>query len=403
MPEQFFTIASPDGSQLIFNSFDEIDAWLESERKALKWLEDGGQAAGGEVENFRNTRQSRYTTVRKRLDAWRANPEHENARQAFYNAFTNLISDHTYVGSNHPFVRIGSDVALKDGPVAASAALGALLGIPCNPNLETIKGIFGAITRRDGIEPTSPQLVSEAIRALNASATKKQAEKAAEWDKLKHNATSQLQDTKAAFERQTSGVDEKIAATLERINGEVSNALFNIEATDASYKTQMQLRAPVEYWSKKAQTHKDAIDGWSGSRVRLIVFAVLGSVGLVGMLLWLAVNAVSYAENAKGDTAIYLKFAAIGAIVTTIIFWVGRVLLRIYLSDRHLLTDAEERVAMIKTYLALSNDGKVEAVDRALILAPIFKSASDGIVKDDGPDASVAGTLAKLLDVRGSR
>jgi hypothetical protein len=117
----------------------------------------------------------------------------------------------------------------------------------------------------------------------------------------------------------------------------------------------------------------------------------------------LATSAVEIAERAKGDTAIYLKFAAIGAIITTIVFWISRVLLRIYLSDRHLLTDAEERVAMIKTYLALSNEGKVEAVDRALILAPLFRSASDGIVKDEGPDASVAGVLAKLLDVRGGR
>lgn len=64
------------------------------------------------------------------------------------------------------------------------------------------------------------------------------------------------------------------------------------------------------------------------------------------------------------------------------------------------LTDTDERVAMIKTYLAFSNEGKVEAVDRALILAPIFKSASDGIVRDDGPDTSLGGVLAKLIDVK---
>jgi hypothetical protein len=77
------------------------------------------------------------------------------------------------------------------------------------------------------------------------------------------------------------------------------------------------------------------------------------------------VTALNVAEKSTADTAIFLKFAAIGAVVTTIVFWIGRVLLRIYLSDRHLLSDAEERVAMILTYLALSNDGKVETSDRA--------------------------------------
>jgi hypothetical protein len=97
------------------------------------------------------------------------------------------------------------------------------------------------------------------------------------------------------------------------------------------------------------------------------------------------------------------KFAAIGAVVTTIIFWIGRVLLRIYLSDRHLLTDAEERIAMVQTYLALTDEGKMEPTDRALVLAPLFRSAADGIVKDEGPDASLAGIIAKAIDVRGGR
>jgi hypothetical protein len=124
---------------------------------------------------------------------------------------------------------------------------------------------------------------------------------------------------------------------------------------------------------------------------------------LISALIWIATTAMELTEKTKADAAAYLKFAAIGAIITTIVFWVGRVLLRIYLSDRHLLTDAEERVAMIKTYLALTNEGKLEASDRTLVLAPLFRSAADGIVKDDGPDASLAGIIAKAIDVRGGR
>jgi hypothetical protein len=403
MAEQFFTVDSPDGSRLEFSSFDEIDTWLEKERAAQQWLDKGGQAAGGEVDNLRNSRASRYAGIRKRLDNWRADPESAHARQNLSNAFTNLMGDHTFVGSGHPFVLIASDIAIKDGPVAASAALGTLLGVPCNPSTETIKGTLGAILRRDGIEPTSPQIVSNAIQELNASATTTSAKQRAEWDALKLSATSQLDGTKTSFEQQTVAAHEKIATTIERINSEVNNAIFNIQATEAGYKTQMQLQAPVDYWNTKATAHREAITGWFGSRSRLIYCASIGSLILIVVLLMLATSAVEIAERAKGDTAIYLKFAAIGAIITTIVFWISRVLLRIYLSDRHLLTDAEERVAMIKTYLALSNEGKVEAVDRALILAPLFRSASDGIVKDEGPDASVAGVLAKLLDVRGGR
>lgn len=162
----------------------------------------------------------------------------------------------------------------------------------------------------------------------------------------------------------------------------------------------MKLQASVEYWNAKGARHRDAIK-WS--RSILIVFVLFGSVFLVTALLWIATTAIELTEKSRGDTAIYLKFAAIGAIITTIVFWIGRVLLRIYLSDRHLLTDAEERVAMVETYLALTNEGKMEPADRTLVLAPLFRSAADGIVKDEGPDTSLAAIIAKAIDVRGGR
>jgi Family of unknown function (DUF6161) len=157
----------------------------------------------------------------------------------------------------------------------------------------------------------------------------------------------------------------------------------------------MTLRAPADYWIDKAKMHRDAV---KISRQWLIGFTSIGSLALSLALYFLAITA---AALAKGDAAIYIKFAVIGAIATTITFWVGRVLLRIYFSDRHLLTDAEERVAMIKTYLALSKDQDVTASERALVLAPIFRSAADGIVKEEGPDASLAEIIAKLIDAKG--
>ena len=55
---------------------------------------------------------------------------------------------------------------------------------------------------------------------------------------------------------------------------------------------------------------------------------------------------------------------------------------------------------MIKTYLAPTNEGKVDAADRALVLAPLFRSAADGIVKEEGPDASLAGIIARAVDIK---
>jgi hypothetical protein len=55
---------------------------------------------------------------------------------------------------------------------------------------------------------------------------------------------------------------------------------------------------------------------------------------------------------------------------------------------------------MLQTYLALTKDGRIEATDRALVLGPLFRSAADGIVRDDGPDASIPALVARLIDAK---
>lgn len=71
------------------------------------------------------------------------------------------------------------------------------------------------------------------------------------------------------------------------------------------------------------------------------------------------------------------------------------------MSEHHLAIDAEERATMVLTYLALMERGAAEDKDRALILAPLFRLTSNGIVKDDAaPEFSPAGIASKLLTPR---
>ena len=222
----------------------------------------------------------------------------------------------------------------------------------------------------------------------------------AEWDGITQRAENLLRTTNESFKGQSDKAGKDTAEVIGRLQDSVTESIQSIQTTEATYKEQMKLQAPVEYWQEKGRRHADAL---KNSRRNLIWFATVGSVTLVGSLYLLTTIALDASSKSTADTAIFLKFAAIGAVVTTILFWIGRVLLRIYMSDRHLLSDAEERVAMVMTYLALSNEGKVEASDRALVLAPLFRTASDGIVKDDGPDASLTGVMAKMLDLKPGR
>lgn len=68
---------------------------------------------------------------------------------------------------------------------------------------------------------------------------------------------------------------------------------------------------------------------------------------------------------------------------TTILFWGGRILTRIYLGNVHLTNDAAERAVLIETYLALNADGGISPEERELMLRTVFRPSTDGVVRDD--------------------
>ena len=55
-----------------------------------------------------------------------------------------------------------------------------------------------------------------------------------------------------------------------------------------------------------------------------------------------------------------------------------------YLTNIHLMHDAEERLAMINSYLALmKTEHPLQGDSLAPVLTALFRPASDGIVKDE--------------------
>jgi len=80
------------------------------------------------------------------------------------------------------------------------------------------------------------------------------------------------------------------------------------------------------------------------------------------------------------------------------LFWAGRLLTKLYLSQHHLRQDADERATMTTTYLALTAEQAASDGDRTIILNALFRNTPDGIVKEDGGlDPSIAAALGKFL------
>ena len=378
-PQPLISINIPGGACHTFYSLDDIDAWLLKERNAFQWLLTGGSQAGGGVALLSGNYQRHFDAALQLVAQWKNAPTNKQLAQQAQNTFNAFYAPPQNVCSDHSAALFANAISSKYGTASAAAAFGTLLGVDCGLNLLTLKGIIAAVVNREGNDPNSPKIVSEAIDRLNASTSEERAKRDeerakrdAEWNAFTQKAESQLELFEKTFNEQVAKVTKDTAQMMDALQTSTVESISNIKNTEATYREQMKLRAAVKYWEDKGTKHKTDLEK---SRRNLIGFALVGSVVLVVGLFYLTISAADIVLKSSLDatnTAIYLKFAAIGAVITTIAFWIGRILLRIYLSDRHLLSDAEERIAMVMTYLALSNEGKIEPSDRALILTPLF-------------------------------
>jgi len=171
-------------------------------------------------------------------------------------------------------------------------------------------------------------------------------------------------------------------------------AVESIRAVEQSYREAMALQAPVEYWNTKAAAHRTAE---RKARIRLQWFFPIALVLIVGMFAGSAAYLLAVPTSALPPGLYFIASAGLAA-AAGLLFWIGRLLTKLYLSEHHLRHDAEERAVMTTTYLALTADQAATDTDRQIVLNALFRGTSDGIVKEEGGlDPSIAAMLARAM------
>jgi hypothetical protein len=192
-------------------------------------------------------------------------------------------------------------------------------------------------------------------------------------------------DSGAEFDRRW-GIQQTAASE------QLAEAISDLRTVEKTYKEHMKLRAPVHYWEEKRSSHSLRA---LLTLIAIVVFGLMGLDVLRRELMSIADRVVLPNPGAYG----LFKGIALALLYSSIALVSFRIALRIYMSERHLEIDAGERVAMIKTYLALTAEDKVSEVERPLVLSPIFRPATDGIVRDDGSTAlPIEAIAAKLVE-----
>jgi molybdopterin-biosynthesis enzyme MoeA-like protein len=394
---KFFSVDLSNEKHLEFKSFDEIANWVQQERAAWDWLlKPPGQTFGPKVEELQNAYRQNFQALTDRLQEWKREPNLPERVQALHKQFSRGYSVKSNVLlSTHSFAEISSQIAASSNPQAGLAALAYLLKIPVQPaNGAAVEGITRAILIGEGIDSKAPVLVTNTIKKLVEDREKQSAQHAQEFSVTKSAAESFLKDSKDEFQKQIESQANDFSNFSARSRSEIADAIKSIRDTEDVYTKKMQLQASVDYWRGQSTTQ-----GKNAKTYLKVLLSYVVVVGVAGILLARRFLPLLLTKNIGTEPEFYAVFLTLTLLATTIVFWAARVIVRLYLSAHHLTIDADERVVMAQTYLALINEGKLDPQERTLVLTPLFRPSADGIVKDEAaPDFSTAALLSRFLD-----
>lgn len=318
-----------DGS-FDLKTFEEILEWLTKEEEAWSFL-DGLSGDDAHIEDLRSARKWQKDALRLATEASLSFQEHgwleDNADEALASARDCIHNAHESLPYSLSKVGRRARTLAKSSPAASAGYL------------------FAHLWEERGIAPMDAGVLHGYMEGLK--------------DRLKEF----LDDKRTEFER----LQRDFATAVERHGQEM-------KALRQAFEADKKLQAPVTFWESRRADHARE----SKSYVKWSFQAMAGLAAVLGiglLLIW---------WKAPGDALPSQWMIGVWGVVAVLGVWAVRLLVRMYLSHQHLSTDAAERVAMVQTYLALMADNKLTSdEDRKLILQPLFRPATDGLVKDE--------------------
>jgi hypothetical protein len=391
--EPFLVINRTQRHMITLPSKSDAAAFIDREEKLWSWIDDGA----GHTHNQGNGVAGRYRPEnwipRFRQSLQQATQEDfKQIMQQRYNAEQNLCA----IDPESPGLQALADADKVVAVVALATIHGEIPIQDVNFLRSDIRNRIGVAHGNSLLAGVDTSIVVGTNRALMESrgAIDLEAQRMrALIDKSQVDASKSVEQIEAAAHA-LGAAHEQAFSKAESERAEAYSKLRNeLDATAKAFEIQMELQAPVAYWRARAGQYRRT-SGWALSL--LIIFAVASVGGLYHLYDVAASHLPS--DAATVPYAALFRASTFALLMTSIVFWVGRVLLRIYLSARHLTTDAEERRTMITTFLSLTRKSIVKDDDRKFILAALFRPGTDGIVNEEAaPDTMFAALMGSIL------
>lgn len=392
---------------LSFNNTTELRTFIDREAAFWQFLDAKTQSR-----NSANAGQARYPLDRLRA-VGKSLKNYESGATDFSAVREEVLQTFSRTGTKIPigdspdaqFLK-GLASELPDEPyyIAVAHVLRRANQISINVQSEDhMIGLVAAINYRLGHTPETARAAMAALEELRVrhatllradedNLTQQREAWTSALESYRTEAGAMVEDASAAHAEQRAQSEEQTRQLIDTLTKQNTDAKTEWDNTLKAFIEQMRLKASTTYWSDKRVEHRKRAKMWGW-------IAASYAIAATAFMVW-GID-TEYARLLEMDTSTplgaYVALAARGLIISVVAFWIARIIVRMFLSELHLAMDSYERSTMVSTYLALTQDGKIDEKERALVLAPLFRPTADGWVKDDAStDANVQNMLAMI-------
>jgi hypothetical protein len=379
----------PEGGPKVFNSIKELEDWFAQERQFWSTLLAAGARTSegnrclqplqrflGNVNENLNQARSSANSAQQAKREFDPTPHITSLKANIANFFDRerVIPSHT------PRAKFLMRLAETQSPEVAVFAYGFFIETPVPYSLpNALKGALAASYYDSGFTERALD-EKQALDELRAS-----------WEKNFQAFRNDLQRETEQHQKLNAEATESLDSQKRDFSELIKKETNAWAALHKTYDEQLSLYKPVQYWTKKAVTHR-----WLAWAFGIV--AILVGVGVFGLLYELIQLTVRPTAGTQDLPNWHPEYWRIAVLVAAGLFsvWVVRIFVRLFLSNVHLLTDARERATMVQTYLALMRKGGLKEEDRQIILKALFRPTATGVVKDDAMPLTMLEALTKL-------
>ncbi len=376
------------GGHLEFEQPSEVQQWFDDEQVKWHWMSQIHETSSA-PNQFTNIRQV-ATQFIQQWTQQQADPEAaQNPINSLKNHFESAVPAQSLWLSSSP---TGSFILrLKDERhqlVAAGAYLalgGAYSSQSQQPHPLLLEGVIEGFLYKREIDWTATAH-RDALEKLKQQYSRNLSDQKRKYQEIELANGELNAKFSESLEAKAKLLDDLHASQGDEFKLLIDTHENNLKAIENAYDQKLALLKPVKYWNARNKSH-----GYKAKKFA-IASGMVGAV-ILGLLGWLAYKIfldVPVGEKPQVWQVGVFSVAAFFGI------WLERILVRLFISNMHLATDAEERVTMLQTYLSIIREGSVFAPeDKKLILERLFHPATDGLVKDDAAPPSPLEMLSR--------